>query len=187
MNTPSMPSPGPMSQPASPDQVETTSGVPASGQPVSGPGLTFVKATLVIVGGGLLIAGSFMPWVSATVAFTGTVSRNGMGGDGIVTLVAGLVLVLLGVLMLTPTRIPKPVIGLVPILAGLAGLGVVAANWSEVQDRVDAFTSGVGEYGVASVGSGLYVLIIGGVISIIAGILEVAGELSRRGPARMWQ
>jgi hypothetical protein len=139
-----------------------------------------VAAALAIVGGGLLIAGSSMPWLSATVALVGSISKSGMDGDGMFTLIAGLAAVLLGVFMLTPTPIPKPILGLVPICAGLVGLAVVAMNWSEIRNRVAEFTSTAGGHGVASVGNGLYVIVIGGLFAIVAGIVEVAGELGRR-------
>jgi integrase len=48
------------------------------------------------VGGALAVVGSFLPWITATAAFLGTITRSGLDGrgDGMVTLVGGLVAVL---------------------------------------------------------------------------------------------
>lgn len=47
---------------------------------------------LAMLGAALLVFGSFMPWISVTAPFIGTVTKSGMeGGDGWVTLIAGCV------------------------------------------------------------------------------------------------
>jgi hypothetical protein len=55
---------------------------------------------LELIGGGLVLLGSFLPWATVATVF-GTVSLNGIDGDGKITMVLGLVLVLIAVLELT--------------------------------------------------------------------------------------
>ena len=65
-----------------------------TGRPTkAGPALEFI-------GGGLVLLGSFLPWASVATVF-GTVSLNGIEGDGKITVVLGVVLVLIAVLGLT--------------------------------------------------------------------------------------
>jgi hypothetical protein len=54
------------------------------------------------VGGGLVLIGSFMPWASITSIF-GTLNIAGTQGDGKITLIFGLIIVVLAVLELTGT------------------------------------------------------------------------------------
>jgi hypothetical protein len=62
---------------------------------------------MTVLGGLLIVLGSFPPWLSFTAPFGGTVTRNGMeGGDGIITLILGVVTILIGVTQVTATRLP---------------------------------------------------------------------------------
>jgi hypothetical protein len=64
-------------------------------------------ATMTLLGGVLIVLGSFLPWLTATAPLVGTMSRNGMeGGDGIITLILGVVTILIGVTQLTATNLP---------------------------------------------------------------------------------
>jgi hypothetical protein len=64
-------------------------------------------ATMTVLGGLLIVLGSFLPWLSFTAPFVGTITKNGMeGGDGVITLVSGVVTILIGVTQLTATRLP---------------------------------------------------------------------------------
>lgn len=56
-------------------------------------------AIVTLVAGGLAIVGSFLPWITATAAFVGTISRSGIdgGGDGLLTIVLGIVVGLFGI------------------------------------------------------------------------------------------
>ena len=63
----------------------------------------------VVALGGLLIAiGSFLPWISVSSAF-GSLSRNGVegGGDGVSTLIIGVLMVLLGISAWSGASIPS--------------------------------------------------------------------------------
>ena len=53
--------------------------------------------TLSLIGGGLVILGSFLPWATVTSAF-GSVSKSGTDGDGQITLIAGCLAALVAVM-----------------------------------------------------------------------------------------
>jgi hypothetical protein len=64
-------------------------------------------ATMTVLGGLLIVLGSVLPWLSFTAPFVGTITKNGMeGGDGIITLILGVVTILIGVTQFTATRLP---------------------------------------------------------------------------------
>jgi hypothetical protein len=80
---------------------------------------------LAIVGGGLIVLGAFLPWVKATAAFVGTITRSGMeGGDGPIFLAAGFVIAGIGLwcVLARPT--------LAPALLILGGLAVGGSQFS---------------------------------------------------------
>lgn len=62
---------------------------------VAGP----VGPVLIGLGGALIAIGSFLPWISASAPFVGTVSASGLqgGGDGIITLLGGIAILALAV------------------------------------------------------------------------------------------
>ena len=75
-------------------------------------------ATWPVLGGaGLLVLGSFLPWVSI-----GRISAYGIEGDGIFTLVGGLILAVFGIVVLADrgsSRAMGIASGIVAVLAGL--------------------------------------------------------------------
>lgn len=152
---------------------------------------------VAIVGGALLALGSFLPW--AEVSGSGaSVTANGLdGSDGYITLAAGLIAVVGGLVMLRPTR---RAVAVVAIFAGLLGGGLALYDALTAKDSVlDAAadqlapTFGVstdqvraaldqavdsGQLGV-SIGVGLYVTMAGGLAAIVGGVLglrETADE-----------
>jgi hypothetical protein len=132
---------------------------------------TNTPALGMIAGGIILAVGSLMPWLTATAAFVGTVSRNGIdgGGDGLVTLVAGGCVALGGVARVMRSRWSQFARG----LGGLAsaGAGVVAVyDIGSVSKRVADLTSGTSGV-IASVGVGLYVALIGAAVGLLFSLL----------------
>ncbi len=112
--------------------------------------------------------GSVLPWVTVTTVF-GTVSMNGTDGDGVITLILGLPVVILGILAAT---------------RGLSLLGIIVAaalvfivGWTTYTDisNLAEVTGDVG-LGQASIGIGLWLL----VISSVAGLFGVGGLLINR-------
>jgi uncharacterized membrane protein len=89
------------------------------------PAASPVASVLAIVGGLLVILGSFLTWFSVTAdasALQGrsvTISVNGMDGDGTITLVAGIVLVILGGVMFVMRGRNVTAISIIALLGGL--------------------------------------------------------------------
>lgn len=126
---------------------------------------------LVILGGGVLgIAGSFMPWITATVALAGTIERNGIdgGGDGIITLIAGGLALLAGIARLAGSGSANAS-RILAFLAGAAMLGLVVIDYGTIADRVTEIGSSAA---IASVGTGIYVVGLGGILAMLGGLLS---------------
>jgi hypothetical protein len=113
---------------------------------------------LVGAAGLLVLIGSFLPWVTATAPFIGTVSKAGTSGDGIITLIAG------GVVMVAAFARWRI----------LAGLGSVVAGVVAVIDLVDINRS-LGDIEsdliVASAGVGIWMVVAGAVLGL-AGVIR---------------
>ena len=91
----------------------------------SPPAASPVASVLAILGGLLVILGSFLTWFSVTAdasALGGrsvTISVNGMDGDGTITLVTGIVLVILGGVMFVMRGRNVTAISIIALLAGV--------------------------------------------------------------------
>ena len=112
------------------------------------------------VGSLLTFIGAFLPWVSASVPFAGSVSWSGMEGDGRITLVLSIIVFVI----LVWTHMKRD-IGL-SVIAFLLGAAITATMiWKIV--RLEALIAETELIGLASVGTGIYLSLIGG-IAIIA-------------------
>jgi hypothetical protein len=127
-------------------------------------------ATMTLIGGVLIVLGSFLPWLTATAPLVGTISRNGMeGGDGVITLILGVVTILIGVTQLTATNLPT-LLQRSPIVTG-AITGIVAvSNYLNVQQRIEDVRE-ESELIAASVGAGIWTLVVGAVLAVVGGVL----------------
>jgi hypothetical protein len=127
-----------------------------------------LPGALAVVGGVLAVVGSFLPWVTANFPKVGTVSHSGLdgGGHGAVSLAAGVVLIVLGlVFMSESTRRPKE-IAIATGIAALVALGVAVYDYPSITDRITA--TGPGYQDLVNVGSGIYVVGAGGVLALFA-------------------
>jgi hypothetical protein len=129
--------------------------------------LVTAETWLLLVGGGMAMLGSILPW---SVATTGALvaSENGMHRDGRVTILLGLVVVVVGVVGIW-YRIGR----------GVAVGALVAAVTITVLTGYDAFDlSAFGDAGdqLASleIGHGLVITVIGGVVAMIGAARVVA-------------
>lgn len=144
-----------------------------SATPVSAPVTTksVHPASIAVIAGGLLIAiGSFLPWVTASTIF-GSLSRSGIdaGGDGWITLVAGTVIAVLGLVTLTnPNRAANL---LVAIGAAVAAV-IFALDFSDVQGRVSDLESSSEGMALGGVGIGLWMVALGAIVSFIASLMR---------------
>jgi hypothetical protein len=127
-------------------------------------------ATMTLLGGVLIVLGSFLPWLTATAPLVGTISRNGMeGGDGIITLILGVVTILIGVTQLTATNLPT-LLQRSPIVTGAVTAIVAVMNYLNVQQRIEDVRE-ESELIAASVGAGIWTLVVGAVLAIVGVVL----------------
>jgi hypothetical protein len=150
------------------------------------PGGSGVTGAVLVILGGLLIAiGSFLPWLTATAPFVGTISRSGLegGGDGIFTLVAGVLTIAVGVGRLTLSTMPGPLQGSA-VLTGLIAGGVMAANYSDLGGRVDRFSAQSGNVGTAGIGVGFWTIIVGAAFAVIGGLAIRRRPVTSRSPTQ---
>jgi hypothetical protein len=131
---------------------------------------------LTVAGAAAVVVGAFLPWVTATAAFVGTITRNGTDGDGRLTLALGAAV---GILALTKIRsgpTPPRVFILVGLLA--VAIGAIAGyDWRNLNDAITGMTPEQKRLIIASVGNGVY-LTLGGAVAILVG--AIMGNDARR-------
>jgi hypothetical protein len=127
---------------------------------------------LILVAGVLAILGSFLPWITATAAFIGTITRNGIdgGGDGVFTIVLGIVIALMGIAILARSGSARTArVG--TVICAVALGWVVSTDYGSVQGRVKDITS---DTAIASVGMGLIVIGLAAVLAVVGAVLAGA-------------
>lgn len=125
-------------------------------------------SALALVLGALLIGGgSFLPWV--TVNSIISIGRSGIdgGGDGVFTLVIGAVLLLLAI-----ARINSVGLGLlarsVALVGGLAAIAIGVYDGANLANRLTELSS---NFVSGSVGAGIFVVVIGGGVALVAALI----------------
>jgi hypothetical protein len=163
---------------------------------------------LGIVGGALMAVGSFLAWAEVSGGGTSVTAKGVDGSDGYITLGAGLVAVVLGIVMASGT---KRVLAVLVILAGIVGGGIGLYDALTAKDSVlDAAAEELApSFGASAelvrtaldqaidagqlsvtISIGLYVVIAGGIVALVGGILglrgssepEVAGQTAAPAP-----
>jgi hypothetical protein len=158
-----------------------------------------IGAILMILGGVIAAVGSFMTWANVTVSDVSASAKGTDGSDGYITLVAGIVLVLLGAVAL---RAGKRPLAILAILAGgiAAGVGIYDAATAEdsvldavaeqVAPQVGASVPAVREILQQSADNGdldiqiqigLYLVIAGGALGLLGGVIGLISGGSDRG------
>jgi hypothetical protein len=128
-----------------------------------------MTAAVILVGGALVAIGSFLPWATATGLVS--VSKSGLdGGDGIFTLPFGVVIALLGLSRLQRSGLPGN--RLVMVILGVIAVGLAWFEGNHIQSQLDAAAS---VYVVYSLGMGIYVMGVGGVLVVLASIFGERG------------
>jgi hypothetical protein len=131
---------------------------------------------VILVGGILLTVGSFLPWFTATV-FAGTFNRNGMqmgenlgfSIEGLIVLMLGIVTCVIGLGLLLRFQVPAWLQGS-SIITGAGAVFVVIVSIPGINDVVSSVNQDGGDYGTASLGFGLWVAILGGLLAMGGGI-----------------
>lgn len=115
-----------------------------------------------ILGGILLAFGSLLPWRTATFPLGGTISIAGTEGDGVTTLVLGLVVGTTGLViaMQDGSRIAS-VVGIVAAAASSIATFIAFGSAREAVDVVEA--AGLS---TASIGIGLWIVAIGAIAAL---------------------
>ncbi|HVD70874.1 MAG TPA: Trp biosynthesis-associated membrane protein, partial [Actinomycetota bacterium] len=184
-------------------------------------------AIVAIVGGIMLAIGSFLTWATVSVDTTELLNKladtlgvsadqlQGVptdsfsqsvsgwdGSDGKITLVVAIIIIIAAILMFAMPRIRKAM-GVIVILAGLAGGGVAVYDATRVKDvandaesaAASAAGSGLDQLGLSAddifdgvfdvtPGIGRWVCIAGGVIAMVGGVLALR-ERPGAAPAAM--
>lgn len=118
---------------------------------------------VAIVGGVLVILGSFLNWVSVS-AGPFAESKNGIEGDGKITLILGVLLIVGAVIALKKPG--RPWVALVfSVLALLMGIFEYIDISGDVSDIKDLGLS-------ASVGIGVYIVILGALVGLVSSVLK---------------
>jgi hypothetical protein len=146
-------------------RVTQASATPAATAPVAASVAPKNAGAFAIAGGITMIAGSFLPWATAT-AFIGTLEVTGIdGGDGWITVIFGLLAIVVG------ARTRSGIDSGAKVTFGIVGaltLALFLFEFSEVSSRV-ARAESVSEYSIdASVGVGLWLVGLAGVLMLIA-------------------
>jgi uncharacterized membrane protein (TIGR02234 family) len=153
-----------------------------------------IAMILGIVGGALMALGSFLAWAEVSGGGTTVTAKGVDGSDGYITLVAGLVAIVAGIVMARGT---KRVLAVLVILAGIVGSGIglydavtakdsvldaaaeelaptFGASAEQVRTALDQAID-AGQLSVA-ISIGLYLVIAGGVVALVGGILGLRGS-----------
>jgi hypothetical protein len=114
----------------------------------------------MIGAGALLVIGSLLPWATLETVF-GSVSKNGTSGDGVFTLVFGLIGILLGSFMFRVSRRGWAVFATIVFLLG-AVVSVIDMSTLPTPSGQAA------RYAVVSVGSGLWLCLVASLAGAVA-------------------
>ncbi len=141
------------------------------------PKLTF-GSVLLIVGAILTIVGSFMSWANL-----GILSVSGSSGDGKITAIAGAVLLVAVIFVYSTKKKNAGITFAVGSLVGLLAIFVTSHDGTNISNSGNDIIS-------ASVGMGLYIVFLGGVLSVLGSVSLIAnigkenfyklGELSKK-------
>jgi len=116
---------------------------------------------VAMIGAVLIAVGSVLPWATASNVFGASVSISGTEGDGIITLVLG-ILVAVGALVRQKEPGSRAWLS---ALFSLLALGISGYDYTQIVIS-SAFASN--DYVDASAGIGIYLVIIGGFLGLLA-------------------
>jgi hypothetical protein len=129
---------------------------------------------VVFAGAGVLVLGSFLPWVKASAgAFT--VTKNGIEGDGVLTLIlAGLAALLFGVIK------PRNVAAIVTLIIGVLAGAIAIYDIADISQRANDL-SATSINVSATVGVGLILAALASAAIVVGAIMGIA-EAGRAQP-----
>ena len=129
----------------------------------------------LITGLGAIVAviGSMTPWATITAPLLGSVSVNGTQGDGLITLILGLVAIGLAIGIASAVS-PRGFAAGASIIGGIIFI-IAAVDLNNVQ-RVVEDANYSSDLVLAQVGGGLYATLIGGIGITLGGLVGVFGS-----------
>lgn len=120
-----------------------------------------------------MFIGSFLPWVTLHTIF-GSLSVCGMdGGDGTVTAVLGFATLIVGVLAVVSTSGASTCVRSLETILGLLCGGITLYEVVNVSNHISDLESGGEGFATASVGFGLWILLLGSILAVVAGALAM--------------
>jgi hypothetical protein len=132
-----------------------------------------------------VIVGTFLPWLSASAAFVGTISRDLISsGDG--QFLAGVAAVggLIGLWLLL--RGPSVSGGILVLLLAVVAGFILVIDYQDVSQRVANLTAGTSSM-IADVGPGPYLSGLGLLVWVIGGLVSLFGSHQRASAAEHQQ
>jgi hypothetical protein len=148
--------------------------------PPTGPRPAVTAGVVTLVGCGIAIVGTFLPWISAIGPFGISISKAGIDGDG--KFVVGVALICAADAAFTLLRRPASVaVGLIVFLFGLGQLGLVIWIGSNISNGIASLPSQ--SLIDASIGVGVYVSGLGAIISAAGGVMAWVAGSGRAGSA----
>lgn len=151
--------------PAPPPPVVNQGTAPSSMTAANWP----TQRIVAIGGAALIIVGSLMPWVTLSTAF-GTISRSGTdgGGDGIITLIGG---VIIGILVLTKKYLASVIVSAITA-------AILVFDFFDISSSSDID----GDFGSVSVGWGLIVATLAGIAALVGSALMMQIQRAEKKP-----
>jgi hypothetical protein len=125
-----------------------------------------VPALATIIGGGLVAVGAFLPWITTASAVLGNWTGIDLG-DGLIVVGLGAVIAVIGLreVVAAGSRLSRrAAMGLAALAIGVGAFEAGAAS-DRIKTLDDSMRPG------ASIGSGIYLLIAGGVVALVGGSL----------------
>jgi hypothetical protein len=128
-----------------------------------------IGGTVVLIGALLAIVGSILPWARVEGNIV-SLSKSGTQGDGALTMIAGIIILVMGALMLVLESY-----GIAVILSVLGGLGCAAVAVIDLVD-LSARISGISnDYLTVKAGEGIYMVLVAGIIVVIGAAIDRIG------------
>jgi hypothetical protein len=128
-----------------------------------------IGAILGALGGLIGIIAAFVP-VESVSAGPISASNSLMDGNaGKTLIVVAAIALIVAVASIMNVKMPRLVAPVVLVLCGLVALLIVGANWGNINDDVNAANQLLA--GAASVGVGLYVAAVAGILMVAGGVL----------------
>jgi hypothetical protein len=135
-------------------------------------GIRIIGGIIVVIASLLILIGSLLPWERNRGVSTG-ISNKGMEGPWVITLIAGMVIVIMGILTILLEQNAFP-----PIVAALGGLGSTAIAVLNLVYITGRFSEISAEYVGRSGSEGLYIVLVGGLLVVVGSAAGIIGSIS---------